>query len=291
MWQKISFLAASCDAEHLSDFLLENGAVSVELTDADTGTPFESPQFDEPGEARSLWNRTLLSSLWEKEEDFTRAIQECPFFQKNPLFTVENLENENWVEKTKAQFTPQKIQHLWIVPSWHEVPQEAKLFLRIDPGMAFGTGTHPTTKLCIECLLNEDLNGKTLLDYGSGSGILAFTAAKCGASKIIGVDIDEAALQTARENAQKNHLNEVAFISAHQPLTEHFDYVVANILANPLRVLAPVLSNALKPQGSLFLSGILAEQTDEIIHIYQPFLHLSVVKTEESWALLKGRKS
>lgn len=295
MWQQIRFLTCAQKADWISDFLLENGALSVELLDADANTPLEAPQFDEPGEVAQLWKNVAILSLWNNTEDFSNAIKQAPegIFEKNFSFTVKNLPNENWVEKTQAQFQPIEItKDFWIVPTWCNAVPNAKILLTLNPGMAFGTGSHPTTHLCLEWLAQNVKENDRILDYGTGSGILAIAAAKMKAGEIIAVDIDENALIAARQNAMQNHINNITFLNADQKIDGQFDIVVANILANPLRLLAPVLCSHVKENGgALILSGILESQADELIGIYAPFVALSREKAQQSWAILAGRKS
>jgi ribosomal protein L11 methyltransferase len=177
---------------------------------------------------------------------------------------------------------------LWIVPSWHVPPDPEALSIVLDPGMAFGTGTHPTTQLCLEWLSTNLVAGESMLDYGCGSGILAIAAAKLGASPVFGVDIDEQALSAAAENARRNCV-EVALIHASQPLRIQFDRVIANILANPLVMLAPLLASLTKPGGRLVLSGVLSSQVERLEQAYRPFMNLGPAGEREGWVVLEGR--
>jgi ribosomal protein L11 methyltransferase len=197
---------------------------------------------------------------------------------------------QNWVQLTQSQFDPIRISgRLWIVPSWHEAPDPAAVNLILDPGMAFGTGSHPTTRLCLEWLERNVVAGCTLLDYGCGSGILAIAAARLGAGTVTGVDIDPQAVAAAAANAERNGVV-ARFTDSAQPLAGEYDLVVANILSNPLRVLAPAICGHVRRGGRLALSGILREQADEIIAIYSRWLPLQVADTREDWVCLAGTK-
>jgi len=206
--------------------------------------------------------------------------------------TIEAVPETDWVRATQAQFEPIPIAGpLWIVPTWHTPPHADAINLVLDPGLAFGTGSHPTTRMCLQWLVRERPTG-TVLDYGCGSGILAIAASKLGAREVVGVDIDPQAVRSAHDNAEVNNV-EAAFFDASQALatpydTQKYDVVLANILANPLRVLAPALTARLKPGASLVLAGLLAEQAEELIGIYSPWLEMRVADTQEGWSLLVG---
>jgi ribosomal protein L11 methyltransferase len=208
-----------------------------------------------------------------------------------PDFALGRVEEENWVALTQAQFDPIRISgRLWIVPSWHEAPDPTAINLLLDPGMAFGTGSHPTTRLCLEWLERAQPEGKTLLDYGCGSGILAIAAAKLGAATVAGVDIDPQAITAARANAEKNGVTAQFDVST-EALAGQYDLVIANILANPLRVLAPALCGHVRSGGSLALSGILEAQAAEIIDIYAPWIPLAIADVQEGWVCLAGQRA
>ena len=201
------------------------------------------------------------------------------------------LAEQNWVQLTQAQFDPIQISgRLWIVPSWHESPDPSAINLVLDPGMAFGTGSHPTTRLCLEWLEKTVTPGCSVFDYGCGSGILAIAAGKLGAREVRGLDIDPQAVEAARANAERNAVM-ADFVDGSQPIDGTYDVVVANILSNPLRVLAPAICALVRPAGGqLALSGILREQADEIIAVYAPWIALTVADVGEDWVCLSGRK-
>ena len=197
---------------------------------------------------------------------------------------------QNWVQLTQSQFDPIRVsERLWIVPSWHESPDPAAINLILDPGMAFGTGSHPTTRLCLEWLERNVSASASLLDYGCGSGILAIAAARLGAGRVAGVDIDPQAVESARANAERNGVTAL-FADSARPVAGEYDLVVANILSNPLRVLAPAICAHVRSGGRLALSGILREQAEEIIGIYAQWLPMTVADTREDWVCLSGVK-
>ncbi len=293
-WQNVSFSADAAHAEALCDALLELGALSAGIEDADAGTPAETPQFGEPGSpAAPLWAHSRITALFEPEADVAvllAAAAAAAGLKAPPPHTVESLHEQNWVQLTQAQFDPIRISgRLWIVPSWHTAPDPAAISLVLDPGMAFGTGSHPTTRLCLEWLEKNLSAGASLLDYGCGSGILAIAAARLGAARVAGVDIDPQAVSAARANAERNAVDAL-FADSTEPLAGEYDFVVANILSNPLRVLAPALSARVRRGGALVLSGILVEQAEEIIALYGKWIPLSIADSREGWACLAGVK-
>jgi ribosomal protein L11 methyltransferase len=294
-WLSVSIETDCRHAEALADALLDAGALSACIEDADAGTPAETPQFGEPGSVTTPgWDRSRVVALLEPETDVSELIAACAAIAglgEAPPFTQEDVAEQNWVQLTQAQFEPIRVsERLWIVPSWHEAPDPDALVLVLDPGMAFGTGSHPTTRLCLEWLERVVTPGVSILDYGCGSGILAIAAAKLGATEVLGVDIDLQAVTAARHNADRNEVSAHFDDSAH-PIKGQFDIVVANILANPLKALAPAITGHVRAGGQLALSGILAEQAAELIGIYAPYLPLSVADTREGWICLAGTKA
>lgn len=293
MWLSVSLITDAGHAEALSDALTARGALSVAVEDADAGTERELPQFGEPGASPvPLWQSSRLVALFEAGAD-TAAIVAASAreagIEAAPAFTVASVEEQNWVQITQAQFEPIRINdRLWIVPSWHEPPDRDAINIELDPGMAFGTGSHPTTRLCLDWLCREVRPGLSVLDYGTGSGILAIAAARLGATEVLGVDIDEAALTAAAENARRNT---VALKLQHSrlPLDRRFDLVVANILTNPLQVLAPLLGARVGPGGALALSGVLAAQAGAVAEAYRPFIPLEIGAELDGWVRLEGR--
>jgi ribosomal protein L11 methyltransferase len=209
---------------------------------------------------------------------------------ETPVFSIEDIAEQNWVQLTQSQFDPIRVsERLWIVPSWHESPDPAAINLILDPGMAFGTGSHPTTRLCLEWLERTVIADCSILDYGCGSGILAIAAARLGAGRVAGVDIDPQAVEAAYANAERNGVTAL-FADSALPVAGEYDIVVANILSNPLRVLAPAICAHVRSGGQLALSGILREQAEEIIGIYAAWMPLSVADIREDWVCLSGTK-
>lgn len=294
-WQNVSFLTDAASAEPLCDALIELGALSASIEDADAGTADERPQFGEPGTPTTPgWQRSRVLALCESDTNVSELLQAaCQQLGVPPIrdFSVTALAEQNWVQLTQAQFDPIQISgRLWIVPSWHESPDPSAINLVLDPGMAFGTGSHPTTRLCLEWLEKTVTTGCSVFDYGCGSGILAIAAGKLGAREVRGLDIDPQAVEAARANAERNAVM-ADFVDGSQPIDGMYDVVVANILSNPLRVLAPAICALVRPAGGqLALSGILREQADEIIAVYAPWIALTVADVGEDWVCLSGRK-
>ncbi len=293
-WQSVSFLTDAARAEPLCDALLEAGALAASIEDADAGTPDEQPQFGEPGSVNSPgWAHSRVVALLEADADVHALLAEAGAaigLEQVPEFSIETVEEQNWVQLTQSQFDPIRVsERLWIVPSWHESPDPAAVNLILDPGMAFGTGSHPTTRLCLEWLERNVSADCTVLDYGCGSGILAIAAARLGAGRVAGVDIDPQAVEAAKANAERNGVSAL-FADSAQPVAGEYDLVVANILSNPLRVLAPAICAHVRSGGRLALSGILREQAEEIIGIYAQWLPMQVADTREDWVCLSGVK-
>ena len=293
-WQNVSFLTDASHAEPMCDVLLEAGALSASIEDADAGTANEQPQFGEPGSVNSPgWAHSRVVALFESDADIAALLAHASAaigLAGVPAWTVEAVAEQNWVQLTQSQFDPIRVsERLWIVPSWHETPDPAAVNLILDPGMAFGTGSHPTTRLCLEWLERNVSPGCRLLDYGCGSGILAIAAARLGAGSVAGVDIDPQAVDAARANAERNGVTAL-FADSAQPVAGEYDLVVANILSNPLRVLAPAICAHVRSGGRLALSGILREQADEIIAIYAQWLPMQVADVREDWVCLAGIK-
>ena len=295
MWLSIAFVTSSAHAERLADALIEQGALSVGIDDADAGTERETPQFGEPGSpAAPLWEASRVTALFDPAEDLAARLAAAALeadIAPPPRYEISEVAEQDWVALTQAQFEPIRVtERLWIVPSWHLAPDASAVNLVLDPGMAFGTGSHPTTWLCLEWLTRQRLTGGRVLDYGCGSGILGIAALRLGGAQVLGVDIDDEALQTARANAERNGVPLQLQHSA-TPLDARFDFVIANILTNPLCVLAPVLARRVAPGGRLALSGVLDAQADRVIEVYAPFIELKVQAMREGWALLTGGRS
>lgn len=282
-------------AEALSDALLDLGALSVSVEDADADTPDEQPLFGEPGLVpdRTAWQHSrvvaLLSADHEPAVLLAAAANEIGIAE-TPKFVVREVEEQDWVRLTQSQFEPIPIgERIWVVPSWHDAPDPDALVLELDPGLAFGTGSHPTTRLCMEWLEQSVKPGQSVLDYGCGSGILAILAKKCGANPVIGIDIDPQAVESARQNSERNRAEVTYGLPDACPDVE-FDIVVANILSNPLKLMASMLASKVKPGGRIALSGVLARQADEVAAVYARYVDISVWREHEGWVCLAGTR-
>jgi ribosomal protein L11 methyltransferase len=282
-------------AEALSDALIELGALSVSIEDANADTLDEQPLFGEPGMTpeRTAWQHSRVVALLSSEQEpavLAAAAANALKLPATPLFTVREVEEQDWVRLTQSQFEPIPIgQRIWVVPSWHDAPDPHALVLELDPGLAFGTGSHPTTRLCMEWLEVSVLAGQSVLDYGCGSGILAILARKCGANPVFGVDIDSQAVESARHNSERNHTDVTYGLPDDCPAGE-FDIVVANILSNPLKLMASMLSSKVKPGGRIALSGILARQAEEVARVYQTWIDIDIWREHEGWVCLAGTR-
>ncbi|NLP61986.1 50S ribosomal protein L11 methyltransferase [Paraburkholderia sacchari] len=282
-------------AEALSDALIELGALSVSVEDADADTPDEQPLFGEPGltPERTAWQHSRVIALIGNDQDpavlLAAAANEVGLAE-TPKFSLREVEEQDWVRLTQSQFDPIQIgERIWVVPSWHDAPDPDALVLELDPGLAFGTGSHPTTRLCMEWLEQHVQPGNSLLDYGCGSGILAILAKKCGAQSVIGIDIDPQAVESARQNSERNRADVAYGLPDDCPAGE-FDIVVANILSNPLKLMASMLSSRVKPGGRIALSGILARQAEEVAQVYAQWIDISVWREHEGWVCLAGTR-
>jgi ribosomal protein L11 methyltransferase len=281
--------------EILSDALDALDALSVSVEDADAQTPAEQALFGEPGmpAPKDGWQRSRMVALFAQEDAAKEArdlLAAQDFFDACQVLGVRKVEDQDWVRLTQSQFAPVDITpDFWIVPTWHEPPAQARQIIRLDPGLAFGTGTHPTTRMCLRWIATHDLQGQRVLDYGCGSGILAIGAAKYGASRIDAVDIDEAAVTSTQLNAQANAVS----LNAGLPDLAKGSYqtVLANILATPLKVLAPLLCAHVEAGGHLVLAGILERQAQELQQAYAPWLALSVADAEDGWILMTATKA
>jgi len=294
-WLSITIETDCQHAETLADALMEAGALSASIEDADAGTASETPQFGEPGSITTPgWERSKVVALLESETDAQALVASCSAIaglDAIPSFTQDIVAEQNWVQLTQSQFDPIRVsERLWIVPSWHQAPDPDAIILVLDPGMAFGTGSHPTTRLCLEWLERSVTPGVSILDYGCGSGILAIAAAKLGAGDVLGVDIDAQAVSAAKDNAERNEVS-ARFDDSARDIRGQFDIVVANILSNPLKALAPAICAHVVSGGRLALSGILVEQVDDLIAAYAPYLPLGVADTRDGWVCLAGSKA
>jgi len=291
-------LIVDSDAEHaemLSDALLELGALSVDLLDADADTPEEQAIFGEPGELPpGVWQHNRVSALFEEHQDVSKILRSAAGsvgLTRLPEYRIEALADYDWVRLTQSQFEPIPISpRLWIVPTWHTPSDPSAINIMLDPGLAFGTGSHPTTRLCLRWLDEHLQAGATVMDYGCGSGILAIAAVKLGAASATGVDVDSQAIQASRDNAFANKVTDIRFDLPDNVPSDSFDLVVANILTNPLRILAPLLAEATRQGGRIVLSGILEKQAQDVMKIYQQWYDLDEPIFDEGWSCLSGRK-
>ena len=298
---ELSLLCPQDRVETLSEALEALEALSVSVEDADAQTDAEQALFGEPGmpPPQAGWQRSKVVALFATEEAALEAqalLAVQDFFEGCTVVALAPLQDQDWVRLTQSQFAPVDITpDFWIVPTWHEPPAQAQRVIRLDPGLAFGTGTHPTTRMCLRWIAR---NGATqpgqgnplgrVLDYGCGSGILAIGAAKFGATDIDAVDIDPAAVESTVQNAEANQVT----LKAGLPDKAQGEYqtVLANILATPLRVLAPLLCSYVAAGGHLVLAGILERQADELKEAYAPWLPLEVADAEDGWILMTARR-
>ena len=291
---ELNLLCPEARVEDLSEALEALDALSVSVEDADAQTEHEQALFGEPGmpPPKEGWQRSKVVALFAQEEEAKEAavlLAAQDFFESCQLLSIAAVPDQDWVRLTQSQFAPVEITpEFWIVPTWHEPPAQAREIIRLDPGLAFGTGTHPTTRMCLRWIATHEVKGQRVLDYGCGSGILAIGAAKFGATSIDAVDIDEAAVGATQLNAQAN---EVSLNSGLPDLAVGtYQTVLANILATPLKVLAPLLCQHVEAGGNLVLAGILDRQEQELIQAYAPFLNLQVADREDGWILMTAQR-
>ncbi|WP_295988514.1 50S ribosomal protein L11 methyltransferase [uncultured Variovorax sp.] len=293
---ELRLMAPEDRVETLCEALDAFDALSVSVEDADAQTDAEQALFGEPGmpPPKEGWQRSRVIALFPdeaqaKEAASVLALQD--FFEGCEVLGIATVPEQDWVRLTQSQFAPVEVTpEFWIVPTWHEPPEQAKQVIRLDPGLAFGTGTHPTTRMCLRWIATRGegaLAGKRVLDYGCGSGILAIGAAKFGATDIDAVDIDEAAVSSTVLNAEANGVKLEAGLP--DAARGEYDAVLANILATPLKLLAPLLRGHVKAGGSLVMAGILERQADELKEAYAPYAALEVSDSEDGWILMTAR--
>jgi ribosomal protein L11 methyltransferase len=292
-WQRVALVVEGRHAEALGEALSVRGALSIEITDADEGTADERAAFGEPGAEAQPWPRARVAALFGLGDDADAALVAAIADAGTiPLAaaSIERVEDADWVALTQRQFDPIRAgERLWIVPTWHEPPDPAAVNVVLDPGAAFGTGSHPTTRLCLAWLEREVGADDIVLDYGCGSGILGIAALKLGARRAIGVDVDARALETARYNSQRNAVG-LETLDAAASIPRTATITVANILANPLRMLAPLIAVHTRAGGRIALSGILEDQAGAVAEAYRPYAALAVQAREAGWVLLAGRR-
>lgn len=302
-WTALIIETTATHAKALSDALIEFGALSADIHDAAIGTRNEQFLFEEFDKfPEKIWFKVEITALFDNAADVPSIVQtiiQAIQLPSLPPFRIKQVEEQDWVRLTQSQFDPIQISsRLWIVPSWHQAPDPAAINLKLDPGLAFGTGSHPTTQLCL-AWLDENLRGsEDVLDYGCGSGILAIAALKLGAGRVVGIDIDPRAVELSRDNAARNQCDRkrVVFYTsdfmtrADQGIDAWVDIVVANILANPLIMLAPILAHVIRNNGRIVLSGILKEQVKEVERAYRQWFSIYNAREQEDWVLLIGTR-
>lgn len=292
-WLNLHIEAHNQNADLLSDTLMEIGALSVSIEDANAETLDEQPIFGEPGDPPpGIWNQNIVTALFNDDIDILEvihALEQATGYQALK-YTSERVAEQDWVRATQSQFDPIKItEKLWIVPTWHDAPNPDALNIVLDPGLAFGTGSHPTTHLCLAWLTETIGPQHHVLDYGCGSGILAIAAKKLGAKEVVGVDIDHQAIIASQFNAEQNQVSAKFYMATDYPEAQA-DIVVANILSSALSVLAPALASACKTGGQIALSGILREQADQVGAIYAEWFNMNAPVFMDSWVLLSGTR-
>lgn len=293
-WLALEVNVEAGQATPLCDALLAQGALSVDLADSLAGTDLETPIFGEPGaDSPQAFGLNRLVALFEAGADPGAALSRAcktAGLDAVPECRIEAVAEQDWVRLTQSQFQPIRVSsRLWIVPTWHVAPDADAMNVVLDPGLAFGTGSHPTTKLCLDWLDRRLSPGQSVIDYGCGSGILAIAAAKLGAARVTGVDIDPQALTASRGNAAQNRVS-ATFIGADEVLPEPADVVVANILSSPLRVLAPLLADLTLPGGTVVLSGILAPQAQDVLAAYARWFDMEPPGQLDGWIRLTGKR-
>ncbi len=293
-WLSLTITASASQAEMLSEALLALGALSVDIHDADADTSNEQAIFGEPGESVShLWSHNRITALFIEDTPIDTIMLEAAYaigLKQPPTYVIATLADNDWVRLTQLQFNPIRIsQRLWIVPTWHTPLDPSAINITLDPGLAFGTGSHPTTRLCLRWLDSHLQGGESVLDYGCGSGILAIAALKLGAASATGMDVDAQAVQASRDNAMANKVDAQFYLPG-AALKQQADIVVANILTNPLKVLAPLLAGSTRQGGQIVLSGVLSEQAEDVMEIYDQWFDFMPPVMEEGWACLSGVK-
>ncbi|MEH6452688.1 MAG: 50S ribosomal protein L11 methyltransferase [Psychromonas sp.] len=290
-WIQLKLNATAKNAEDIGELLMSGGALSATFTDSHDVPIFEPA----PGETR-LWGDTDITGLYEADTDMkpiVEALRKSPLINDDFSYKIEQLEDKDWEREWMDNFHPMKFgERLWICPSWKPVPDENAVNVMLDPGLAFGTGTHPTTALCLAWLDGQDLQDKVIIDFGCGSGILAIAALKLGAKRVIGIDIDPQAITASRDNAQRNNVSDQLELYLPEDAPEGIlaDVLVANILAGPLRELSTHIEVLVKNGGALALSGILEPQAAELIEVYGQWFEMDSAVIKEEWARLSGVK-
>lgn len=294
----LRLLIPQTEVEVVCEALEALDVLSVSVEDADANTDAEQAIFGEPSVETNIpmwWNRSVLVALFQAQKQAVHAtsvLQAQNFFSQSQILSIQAVQEQDWVRITQSQFEPVAITpEFWIVPSWHDIPKRAQYSIRLDPGLAFGTGTHPTTHMCLRWLIHQKiiLSQAQVLDYGCGSGILAIAAVKLGAQQVDAVDIDPAAIEATQYNAQNNTATlRSGLPDIVDPANACYSVVLANILAMPLQVLAPLLCSHVANNGHILLAGILQRQAQALQAAYAPYIQLDVIDNEDDWILMHG---
>jgi len=289
-WIQLTITTDNEHARSLGDILMANGAQAVTYRDAEDAPIFEPS----PGEV-PLWEQTQVTGLYPAETDLNPVLGNLAnvrFLSQPVRYKTDQLEDKDWEREWMDNFKPICFANkLWVVPTWHEIPEPGKPALLLDPGMAFGTGTHPTTALCLEWLAQQPMHNATVVDFGCGSGILGIAALKLGANYCMGTDIDQQALIASRDNAKLNHVaDKMAVHFPEQAPDLQADVVIANILAGPLQELSDIILSYLKPGGKIILSGILERQCPDVMAAYEDSIQFEPPRFLDEWSLLAGTK-
>jgi len=292
-WINLSIVSTRDQAEEFSDFLLEHGALSSSIQDKNLNSNDEEMIFGEPHNGpQQFWQHTQIDAMFNNDREAKKALAALEnLFNVKLRPELKNIEDQDWVKLTQAQFHPISIRdQVWIIPSWHSVQNEKAINLILDPGLAFGTGSHPTTHLCIEWLLDNLGKGDDVLDYGCGSGILAICAKKLGANKVLAVDIDPQAIIASNQNAAINNVS-IDVNDTKEKFSFKANIIVANILSSALTVLAPAIASSCLPKGKIALSGVLKSQENEIKEIYSTWFSMNESSYKDGWVCLSGEKN
>lgn len=292
-WLSLKIAAQDDTADLISDTLMDLGALSAIIEDANAETLDEQPIFGEPGDPPpGIWQKNLVNALFNDDVNIDTVMTSLSNSTNisNLSYSTEHIAEQDWVRATQSQFDPIKItDNLWIVPTWHQAPNLDAINIVLDPGLAFGTGSHPTTHLCLQWLSEVVRPNLSVLDYGCGSGILAIAAKRLGAPIVVGTDIDAQAIIASEYNAEQNNVS-VTFVDASQFKSALFDIVVANILSSALSVLAPALAGACRSGGKIALSGILKEQAQDVAAIYAQWFEMDAPIFMDAWVLITGTR-
>ena len=299
-WINLKIQASAEYAHIISDALIELGALSSSIEDSYLNSENEEALFGEPNiPSNTIWQHNTIESLFDDSISIDTVIDELKTMTglSDIDYTLESVEEQNWVTLTQSQFEPISILNkLWIVPSWHTTPNPSAINIILDPGLAFGTGSHPTTHLCLEWLIKEVNINDRVLDYGCGSGILSIAAKKCGAKEVVGVDIDPQAILATEQNAALNGVAENLYVGLPDEFNleladQKADVFVANILAGPLMMLAPEFATLVKSEGEFALAGVIEEQVSDVSSVYSEFFDiLEVEKRDENWCRISGKR-